>query len=76
MAPIAFASQRQLDELLLPPFASHEQPEPRRSSLRQHLGKLPQLEQRNRRVVGKVILRLRTERDETRVVVREVGEVR
>jgi hypothetical protein len=64
-----------VDELVLPFLATREEPHLRGSALREDLTELAQLEERDGRVGGEVLLCLRRERDEPRVVVREVGEV-
>jgi hypothetical protein len=65
-----------LDELLLPLLGAEEQADLRGGALREDLGELAELEERDGRIAGEVLLRLRRERDESRIVVREVGEVR
>ncbi len=52
-----------------------EQADLRGCALGEHLAELAQLEERDRGVARKVLLRLRRERDEPRVVMREVSEV-
>jgi hypothetical protein len=63
------------DQLLVPLLRCHIQPHLSGRALRQHLPKLPQLEQRDRRIRRKVLLRLRRQRDQPRMVIREIGEV-
>ena len=63
-----------IDELLLR-LVPREQAVLRRRPLREHLPELTQLEQRHRRILREVLLRLRPERGEPRIVMREVREV-
>ena len=65
-----------VDELLLPRLGTDEEPDFRRGALREHFAELAQLEERHGGVVPEVLLGLRREGDEARVVMREVGEVR
>ena len=65
-----------VDELLLPLLGADEEADLRRRALREDLAELAQLEERDRGVAREVLLGLRRERDEPRIVVREVGEVR
>lgn len=64
-----------VDELVLLLLPTGVEPDLRGRALREHLPKLPQLEQRDGRIRNEVLLRLRRERDEPCVVVSEEREV-
>ena len=65
-----------VDELLLPFLRTDEERDLRCRALREDFAELTQLEERDRGIVPEVLLGLRGERHESRVVIREVGEVR
>ncbi len=65
-----------IDELLLTLRRARVQRHLGCRPLCQHFPELPQLDQRDSRVPGEVLLGLRRESDEPRIVVREVSEVR
>ena len=65
-----------INEPQLPFLRAEEHADLRGRSLREHLAELAELEQRDRGIAGEMLLGLRRERDEPRVMMREVGEVR
>src|SRR5688572_21940472 len=69
------AVPKAIDELLLPLLGAGEETYLRGRALREDFTELPQLEEHYRGVAREMLLRLRCERNEPRVVVREIGEV-
>ena len=69
------AARREIDERLLRVLGVREETDLGGRSLREDLTELAELEEADGRIGREVLLRLRRERDEPRVVVREVREV-
>lgn len=65
-----------VNELLLPLVGADEQAHLGSRPLREHLAELAELEQRDRGISPEMLLGLRGERGEARVVVRQVCEIR
>ncbi len=74
-ARTTFSSRASSSSGLLAVLRLEEKSDASGGAFREELPERAQLEERHRRVRRELLLRLRPERDETRVVVREVGEV-